>query len=59
MHVEAGVLLVVVVEQVGHDGLVVLYVHAERDGDRLTAAVMLRHHAAAVAAAAAVAGHRQ
>lgn len=40
VHLHARVLLLLVVQNVGHDGLVVGDVHAERDRDRLTAAVV-------------------
>ena len=39
VHLHAGLLLLGVAQQVGHDGHVVLNVGAQRDGDRLTLAV--------------------
>ena len=47
MHFETGVFLLLVVEQVRHYRLVVLYVLAQRDRDRFTTPVMWRHTAVA------------
>lgn len=55
MYLRAGVLLLLVVHEIRHDGLVVWDVHAEVDGDGLAAAVMTERIAATTTGAAAAA----